>query len=515
MLGGSSALNTFIFIPPSENVVDAWCALGNPSWDWASFSPSMANAFTMEKSPWGALGQGPLQISFAAEETQWPATWRETISNLGFPVSMNPLSGTTYGAHMDPESVHPTTKLRSYTGSAYLEPARSRGNLTIWTDTLVEKVIFDHDDTGTLVAAGVQYMQNDVRNTVKARKEVILSAGALHSPKILELSGIGNPEILQPLSIDVVVTNAHVGENLQNHLYLAVTSEAAKQEGFKTLDGLLQGDPAAIAAAQEALMEGRGPLTGVNTTGSAQMTLPIFASEAGKHELDQLFQRSGENPDLGKATPAFAKAHESFVRSVLSSSTEASALYTLFPGYMAFDENGDLLPHPGDGLYLTFAIYLAHPLSRGSVHITSASPSCDLQIDPNYFSHPADIEVLTRHVQALENIKRTEPLAHHFIQGGKRIPPEGDLSDLDVAREYARKNCRAAFHFTGTCSQMPREMGGVVDEKCQVYGCKNLRVCDLSIVPIVPRCNTQATAYGVAEHAAKIVKADLSVKECL
>ncbi|KAI0970065.1 GMC oxidoreductase [Xylaria arbuscula] len=412
---------------------------------------------------------------------------------LGFPVSTNPLSGTTFGAHMDPESVHPTTKLRSYAGSAYLEPARSRSNLTIWTDTLVEKVIFDHDDTGALIAAGVQYVQNDVRNTVKARKEVILSAGALHSPKILELSGIGNPEILQPLSVDVVVTNAHVGENLQNHLYLSVTSEVAKQEGFETLDGLLQGDPTGIAAAQEALAKGKCPLTGVNTTGSAQMTFPIFASEAGKYELDQLFQRSGEEPNLGTATPAFAKAHELFVRSVLPSTTQAPGLYTLFPGHMAFDENGELLPHPGDGLYLTFAIYLAHPLSRGSVHITSASPLCDPQINPKYFSHPVDIEVLSRHIQAVENIKRTEPLAPHFIQGGKRIPPE-------------------AFHFTCTCLQMLWEMGGVVDEKCRVYGCKDLRVCDLSIVPIAPQCNTRATTYSVAEHAAQIVKAHLSVK---
>ncbi|KAI0449790.1 GMC oxidoreductase [Xylaria acuta] len=470
----------------------------------------MASAYTMENSPWGTVGKGPLQISFAAEETQWPTTWRDTISNLGFPVSMNPLSGKIHGAHVDPESVHPVTKLRSYAGSAYLEPARSRSNLTIWTEALVEKVLFDQDDSGDLVAAGVQYVQNDVRNIVKARKEVILSAGAIHSPKVLELSGVGNAEILQRLGIDIVVNNPHVGENLQNHVYLGLTSEVVKQDGFETLDGLLQGDPAVIAAAQEALMQGRGPLTGANTSGSAELPLPIFSSEAGKHELDQLFQGSGKEADSEKATPAFVKAHESFVRSVLSSPTEASALYTMFPGCMAFDENGDLLPNPGDALYLTFAIHLAHPLSRGSTHITSASLSTPgVEIDPEYLSHPADVEVLARHIQLLEKIKETEPLAKHFVQDGKRVPPDGDLSDLDVAREYARKGCMGAYHFTGTCSQMPREMGGVVDEKCRVYGCKNLRICDLSIVPLIPRCNTQATAYGVAEHVAKIIKTDL------
>ncbi|KAI0490285.1 GMC oxidoreductase [Xylaria cf. heliscus] len=510
VLGGSSALNTFIFIPPSENIVNAWSALGNPGWDWPNFSSSMANAYTMENSPWGTVGKGPLHISVAAEETQWPTTWRDTISNLGFPVSMNPLSGKVQGAHTTPESVHPVTKLRSYAGSAYLEPARSRSNMTIWTETLVEKVIFDQDDRGDPIAAGVQYVRNGVRNIVKARKEVILSAGTIHSPKILELSGVGNAEILHPLGIDIVIKNPHVGENLQNHVYLGLTSEVVKQDRFETLDGLLQGDPAAIAAAQEALKQGRGPLTGANISASATMPLPILSSETGKQQLDRLFQGFNEEADSGKVTPAFAKAHESFVRSVLSSPTEASALYTMFPGGMAFAENGDPLPHPGDALYLTFAIHLAHPLSRGSTHITSASPSAPgLEVDPKYLSHPIDLEVLAQHIQLLEKIKKTEPLAKHFVRDGKRVPPEGDLSDLDVAKEYARKACIGAFHFTGTCSLMPREMGGVVDEKCRVYGCKNLRICDLSIVPLIPRCNTQATAYGVAEHVAKIIKSGL------
>ncbi|KAI0118653.1 GMC oxidoreductase [Nemania sp. FL0031] len=513
VLGGSSAINTFIFIPPSENVADSWNALNNPGWEWSNFSQSMASAYTLQDSPWGTLGEGPLHVSFATEETQWPATWRDTLSNLGFPTSMNPLSGKIYGAHMDPESVHPISKLRSYAGSAYLDPARPRSNLTIWTATLVEKVVFDQSESGDPVATGVQFVSSGVRDTVKAQKEVIISAGAINTPRVLELSGVGSAEILEPLGIDIVVNNAYVGENLQNHVYLSIASEVVKQDGFETLDGLLQQDPAVIAAAQEALMKGRGPLTGVNTSGSAQMPLPVFSSEAGKTELDQLFKGASETTDLGKTTPSFAKAHESFVRSVLESPTEASALYTTFPGYGAFDKNGDPLPHPGDGVYLTVAIHLAHPLSRGSTHITSASASTPgLQIDPKYLSHPLDVEVLARHIQAVDKIKKTEPLAKHFVQGGKRVPAEGDLSDLDTAREYARNACMGAYHFTGTCSMMPREMGGVVDEKCRVYGCKNLRICDLSIVPIIPRCNTQAAAYGVGEHIAKIIKADLQAE---
>ncbi|KAI1176366.1 GMC oxidoreductase [Nemania sp. FL0916] len=487
----------------------------------------MEYAYTVEDSPWGRLGHGPVQVSFAGEETQWPTVWRETIANLGFPVSMNPFSGDTCGAHMDPESVDPVTKLRSYAASAYLAPARGRKNLTIWTETLVEKVIFDRDDDGNPVATGVQYLQknDNIPKIVQASREVILSAGAIHSPKILELSGVGNPAILEPLGIDVVVANAHVGENLQNHLFVTSTCEVSKETGFETLDGLLKGDEAAVAAAQEALMNGRGPLTGVNTAGSAQLPLPFSASEEGKRNLEQLFQNTRTETEV--TTSGFAKAHEEFIHSVLSSQTEASALYSLFPGYMAFDSNGDLLPHPGGlGRFLTFAIYLAHPLSRGSVHITSSSisstssstssistnESADLEIDPNYLSHPADIEVLVRHLQVLENLKKTSPLSTHIFRDGNHISAKSelDLSDLSSARAYVRKHCQSAYHFTGTCAQMSRELGGVVDAGCRVHGCVNLRVVDLSIVPIIPGCNTQATAYGVAEHAAGIIRADIS-----
>ncbi|KAI1120468.1 GMC oxidoreductase [Nemania abortiva] len=537
VLGGSSALNTFVFIPPSKNHVEAWCALGNPSWSWPSFSASMSSAYSAPDTPWGSLGHGPLHVSFAAEDTRWPAAWRETISNLGFPASMNPLSGEICGAHRDPETVHATEKLRSYAASAYLQPARSRGNLTVWTDTCAEKILFDRDSggDGDPVAVGVQYMKggSTVRGIVTARREVILSAGAIHSPRVLELSGVGNPELLQRLGIDVIVDSPHVGENLQNHVYVALTAQVIPRDGFETLDALLQGDAAALAAAQDALARGRGPLTGVNTSGSAQMPLPFFSSsEAGERELNRLFsgssgggQGQGEEEEeeaekgLGKVMPAFIDAHEAFVRSILASSTEASAFYSMFPGYLAFDMKGNALPHPGDGLYVTFAVQLAHPLSRGSTHITatSSSPSssaADVQVDPRYLSHAADVEVLARHVQQLvQQVKTTEPLTSLLVADGKTSShPHGDLSDFEGAKAFVRKACMSTHHFAGTCSQMPRDMGGVVDNEGRVYGCRNLRVCDLSIVPILPRCNTQATAYGLAEHMARMITSDLDAE---
>lgn len=110
----------------------------------------------------------------------------------------------------------------------------------------------------------------------------------------------------------------------------------------------------------------------------------------------------------------------------------------------------------------------------------------------------------------VEKIASSEPLAAHLKLDGKRnplAPPYGSLANLDAAKDYLHKTAIGAHHFTGTCSMMPRELGGVVDAQLRVYGCRNLRVCDASIIPLTPRTNPQATVYGVAEHAAGIIKA--------
>ncbi|RYP73315.1 hypothetical protein DL771_003744 [Monosporascus sp. 5C6A] len=188
VLGGSSAINTLILTPPSEASIDAWARLGNPGWEFTSSAQSMARAYNWTDSPWENEGYGPLQISVPKEDEY-------------------PLSGRYYGAVMTPESDQLTSKQRSFVGSAYLKTARSRANLTIWTQTLADKMF-------------------SMLRTVRARKETIISAGTFHSPKILELSGIGDANILRSLDIDVVIDNPHVGENLQSHPYCTMAFEA-------------------------------------------------------------------------------------------------------------------------------------------------------------------------------------------------------------------------------------------------------------------------------------------------
>lgn len=514
MLGGSSAINSHTFTPTSRSNIDAWVGLGNPGWDWSSFSKSLESTYSLEKSPYATKGSGPLQLSVADELTQWPQLWRDAISKLGFPTSRDPLSGQFVGAMRTPESINPATHQRSYVGSAYLAPAKDRENLTIWTQTLVDKVLFDkRSEDGKPVATGVEYTKDGKTSRIDARKEVILSAGAVHSPKILELSGVGDAKLLKSLGIDVLVDNPYVGENLQNHPMTSITCETLQQEGYETIDKIMRQDPETLAAAMGSYAkDGTGPFSRSAIDMTAQLPLSTMHATG----LDRVLQEtSSESADLGKTTTTFAKAHESFVHSNIKSSEEATAQYIAIPGYGIINPTADRAPiPPGNQTYFSIAILLASPLSRGSVHIRAASSSSpDLALDPACLSHPLDVEILARHVQQAEQLLATDPFAAHVRPSSTCddvLPSKpGSLANLADAKEYVLRTTVCANHYTGTCSMMPREMGGVVDPQLRVYGCEGLRVLDASVIPITPRASAQATVYGVAEHGAKIIKASL------
>lgn len=251
----------------------------------------------------------------------------------------------------------------------------------------------------------------------------------------------------------------------------------------------------------EAYSNQKGPLSKGRANLAARLPTPELDMGDGESELT----KSLPSVNTSHQPASFTQHHELFVRSVLMSPTEASALYLAVPGFA-----GSTAAPPGQENYFTIVVLLAHPLSHGSVHISRESTdSSAVIIDPKYFTHPLDIEIMARHLQFVETIMSTEPLASHLKSDGKRnpsAPRAGSFAELNVAKDYIYKTVVGAYHFTGTCSMMPKELGGVVDAKLRVHGCRNLRVCDASIIPITPRTNPQATIYGVAEHAAQIIR---------
>lgn len=472
----------------------------------------MKKAYTLADGSSGAAsGAGALHVSYPDHsDDDWLSIWKDTLSGLGFKVSGDLFTGQFNGLVVNPESIHPATRQRSYSQSAYLVPVMSRGNLTVITDAVVEKIALDTNDAEA-VATGVQYVEDSTVKFAKARQEVILAAGVINSPALLERSGIGSAQLLKKLGIEVVVDNPNVGENLQNHVIVTVSSEV--KDGLRTMDPIRRQDPDALAAAQKAYEKQTGPLATTGTSVSAQLPFPDIHTGEGKKELEQILISTLEKP-----TSAFDKAHMEFIGTTLASPDEASGCYITFPGWAAFNPDGTMAAPPDETTnYFSVALLSTHPLSRGSVHITSGSDSSTygVAVDPGYLSHPLDIEIFARNLRYLETLLASEPLSSQLKSGGKRnitAGPAGSFADLDKGRDYVRETGLGGNHFVGSCSMMPRDMGGVVDPKLRVYGTRNLRVCDASVIPLIPRANPQAAVYGVAEHGASIIKASLGIK---
>ncbi|OTB07524.1 hypothetical protein M426DRAFT_19866 [Hypoxylon sp. CI-4A] len=276
------------------------------------------------------------------------------------------------------------------------------------------------------------------------------------------------------------------------------------------MDKLARQDGGAIAAAMEAYANKKGPFSKSGSNLAAHLPTPGIETGDDASKL-RLYLQTRHSNSHDKSSKSFAQLHESFVSSILASPKEATGCYIAIPGFAGSSDDGWMVPPPpGQENYFTLVLMLAHPLSRGSVHVTrpSTDPSA-VAIDPKYLTHPLDVEIMARHLQFAEKIAVTEPLASHLKLDGKRspsAPPVGSFADLNVAKDHLHKTAVGAYHFTGKCSMVPKELGGVVDAKLRVYGCRNLRVCDASIIPITPRTNPQATVYAVAEHAAQIIR---------
>lgn len=158
------------------------------------------------------------------------------------------------------------------------------------------------------------------------------------------------------------------------------------------------------------------------------------------------------------------------------------------------------------GSFISLGACQAHVFSRGSSPIVSDKLSEAPNIDPRYLSHPLDLELLARHVQFLERLARSPPLTNYIKPGGKRNHSTAYVEDLDAAKDYVRTTALSAYHPAGTCAMLPRNEGGVVDNRLIVYGTTNVRVVDASIMPLIPRSNLQSTVYAVAERDADLIK---------
>ncbi|KAF7886149.1 hypothetical protein EAF00_010252 [Botryotinia globosa] len=367
LLGGSSAINAQAFIAASKVGLDARKELGNKGWDWDSMEPYYKKCHTVEipsdklrkelglnhLTPSNNPGSdGPIKTSYPPEMDAVRKAWIDTFNALKYEISGMPFRDLQLAK-------------RSYSANAYVKPVQNRSNLHLVTDALVEKIILDKA-SGEAVAKGVKVTIKGVEHIFQAGKEVIVAAGALNSPKILELSGIGDAKLLSSLGIDVYVDNSNVRENFQDH-----TSSGMSFENQK-----LSQPPRT------------GPFAGAAISSFAYMPVPDLQTPKGKAELGYL---------LLTHKPVKESVTTGFARSVLSSADKRSACYFVYAAHGNFGSDASsaknvTISHESVN-FLTIACELGYPLSRGSVHIQSSSAPDSPIIDPKYFSNPIDLDI--------------------------------------------------------------------------------------------------------------------------
>lgn len=312
--------------------MDAWAQFGNPGWDWQSMAPYFRKSHTLSRpSPAASehlrldyinedvrATSGPIQASFPEEtDDPLPAAWVDTLSRLGWPASGDPFSGEFVGGYINAMSIEPESRTRSDAATAYYAPAKARPNLHVLTSTKAQKIIFD-TSSNVPKAVGVQIQKDGKTTTVGAIKEVILAAGTVGTPKLLELSGVGDQSLLESLGIPVVVHNRNVGENLQDHPNAGVSFEVA--DGVKTMDGLSRQEPEIIGAAMRDYMTNKkGPFAlGGNYAGSL-LPVPDFVEGP---DAEATLKRALQGLDNVAPTGDFSPYHADFVHSILGKRTE-------------------------------------------------------------------------------------------------------------------------------------------------------------------------------------------------
>jgi choline dehydrogenase-like flavoprotein len=496
---------------PSRIGLNAWAKLGNPGWGWDDLAPYVRK-FHTASAPSDKVRQffngmqfdekdqgtdGPVQVSFGEEYMPFHGAWFDTLKNLGYPQKGDPINGQGTGPFVTPGAIDPVTHTRSHAGAVYLTDAvKQRPNLRVMTGALVERIVFKKEGDGPAVAIAVHVQQGEKTYEIRINKEVILAAGATQTPQILELSGIGDAKLLNKHGIDMIVDNANVGENLQDHGIVSF--------GYEVADGMPSGDmardPQVAAAAMAAYQkDGSGPLGMVGLVSAFLPCLDFPAEER---------QKLVESIDTENVSPALKKQYE-VLKEIIKDPEEPTAQYILAP-FQLLPREGPSgkgifgMSHPG--LFISLVALLSYPLARGSVHIKSVNPRDDPVIDEGILRHKVDLELHARHSIFMEKLAETEPLASMLKRGGERLHTPERLTDLKKAEEACKELVLSMYHVSGSCAMLPREDGGVVDTKLRVYGTSNVRVVDASIFPLEPRGNIQATVFAVAEKAADIVK---------
>ena len=444
-LGGGSSINAMIYTRGHKSDYDSWAKGGATGWSYHDVLPYFRKAESNARFSNEFHGvNGPLSVSDPISPLKITAAFIKAAQEVGIPFNSD-----FNGAEQEGVGYHQTTTRngkRASAATSYLRPAKNRKNLTVVTNAQVNRVVIENS---CAVAVEFQRSGSIAIERANANQEIIVTAGAIGSPKLLMLSGVGPADHLRKMGVALKIDQPNVGQNLQDHLDCYTAYDCNGPHSYYGVDQYFRQSWWAL---QYALF-GNGPLT-------------TNIVEAG-----------------------------AFVKSDSSSSIPDTQLHFL-PAYV-IDHGMMRVPGYGVCLYTN----LLRPKSRGSVKLASSDPAQAPLIDPNYLDHPDDMRMAIAALRLAKELMKSPSISKYIA--AERMPGHACTEDAELA-DYIRQWAKTDYHPVGTC-KMGTDAEAVVDSNLRVLGIDALRVCDSSIMPLEISANTNAPTIMIAERAADLI----------
>jgi choline dehydrogenase len=459
VVGGSGSINAMVYVRGQPHDFEDWKMLGNPGWGWDDVLPFFKKSEDFDRYSTHHGRGGPQHVTDISPFVHPVChSFIETAESIGLPISSD-----FNGQHPEGVGIYQINTRggwRASTANAFLHPARKRKTLTLETNALATRILFDGRR-----AVGIEYKHRGRLYQVKARREVILSGGAINSPQLLMLSGIGDAEQLKAIGIAPLIDAKAVGRNLQDHIAVSYFYKVRTP----TLNDLLNPLFGKVRAGLRYMADRAGPLSlSVNQSGG--------------------FVRSDPSKKYPNLQLYFSPV--SYTKTPLS-------------------ERKLLNPDPFSAFLLSHNP--CRPTSRGSIALASSDPATHPVIQPNYLSTPEDIADVLAGNRLLRQIAKARPLADIITE---EIIPGAEIEGDDALLADFRARADTVYHPTSTCIMGKDPENSVVDARLRVHNVTGLRVVDASIFPTITSGNTNAPTVMVAEKGAMMILEDAKM-DCL
>jgi choline dehydrogenase len=444
VLGGSSSVNAMVYIRGCHSDYDTWRQLGNAGWSYADCLPYFRRSERYERGA-GTYhgGDGPLRVMRPTVRSELSKAWVEAGQQAGYAYN-DDFNGVTQEGFGPLDGTIGDAK-RASAAVCYLKPALARPNLTVITKAQTSRILFEGNR-----AVGVEYVVDKVAHEARAEREVLLSGGAINSPQVLLLSGIGDGDHLREQGIKAVVDLKGVGQNLQDHLHSSVKWACTK------------------------------PVTLYNN---------LKPLNAVKAMAQYYLFKSGPSTTPGLETLAFIKSRPELADPDLQYHF-VMALYN--------DHGRDVVPRHGFMAYFN----LSRPESRGFIKLRSTDPLAHPIIEPNYLESENDLRTLRAGLKISREVVAQK--AFDEYRGEELGPGAAVTTDREID-DYIRGNSETLYHPVGTCKMGQDELA-VVDHELRVHGVEGLRVIDASVMPRLVSGNTNAPTIMIAEKASDLIR---------